>query len=93
MRVGRVPLADLGSMRGPGRLTPKNPKNREHNTTKSDGAGQVTMENDPTPHSDPSSDDEPFGKGDLLTSTDQEQLSALRSKLPRHNYDETTTEF
>lgn len=42
------------------------------------------------------SDDESFGGGDIFTSTDQRQLSALRSRtqrLPRDSFDETTTDF
>lgn len=92
MRVGRVPLADLGSTQGPGLATPKKLKCREHPTPKTDGAGVSPTENDQAPQKS-DSDEESFGGGDIFTSTDQQQLSALGRKLPRHSYDETTTEF
>lgn len=90
-RVGRVPLADLGSTLAPGLSTPKNSKHREHHVAKFDRVGQVPTENDGAPHLD--SDEESFGGGDMFTSTDQQQLSAPRIKLPRQGYDETTREF
>lgn len=89
MRVGRVPL---GSTQGLGFMTPKNPKHREHHTPKTDGAGEGPTENDQA-HQTCDSDEESFGGGDIFTSTDQQQLSALRSNVLRHDYDETTTEF
>ncbi|CAF9903873.1 MAG: hypothetical protein ALECFALPRED_003021 [Alectoria fallacina] len=92
MRVGRVPLADLGSMQGPGSLTPQNPRHQEHHTPKTEGAGEVPTQNDQAHHRF-DSDAESFGGGDIFTSTDQQQLSAFHCKLPRHDYDETTTEF
>lgn len=90
--VGRIPLADLGPMQGPGLLTPKIPKHRQHNTPKINGAKGTPPEiGQPTQKLD--SDEESFGEEDIFTSTDQQQLSALRNKQPRHDYDETTTEF
>lgn len=88
-RIGRVPL---GSTQGPGSLTPKNPRHRKRITPKSGGADEVPTENGPLPPKS-GSDEESFGGGDIFTSTDQQQLSALRRKLVRHDYDETTTEF
>lgn len=94
VRAGRVPLADLGSSQGPGSLTPKNPRYQEHHAPKIHGAGEVLVptENDLVLRRF-DSDEESFGGGDIFTSIDQRQLSALRGKLPRHDYDETTSEF
>ena len=91
-RVDRVPLADLGSMQGLGPLTSKNQRHQGHHTLGLDEAGEVPTEND---QESPKlgSDEESFDGGDIFTSTDQQQLSALRSKPPGHCYDETTTEF
>lgn len=86
MRVSRVPLADLASTQGSGLLAAKSANYREHHTPKSKGAGE---ENDQTiQYFD--SDEESFGEGDIFTSTDQQQLPALRSQ---QDNDETTTEF
>ena len=91
MKIGRKPLADLGSAQGPGPLTPRNPRHQEHHTPIIDGAGAVSMENDQLQIS--GSDEDSFGGGDMFTSTDQQQLSALHSDPPRHYHDETTTDF
>ena len=92
MRIDRVPLADLGSTQGRDPLTPKNARHREHHTPRIDGADVVVAENDQEPQKF-GSDEESFGGGDIFTSTDQQQLSALRSEVPQHYYEETTTEF
>ena len=87
----RRPLANLGQMQSPGRLTQKRPSHREHHTPKPGGDGELLTENDQaTRRSD--SDEEFFGGGDIFTSTNQQQLSA-HSRRPRCGYDETTTEF
>ena len=88
-RIGRVPL---GSTQGPGPLTPKHQRHRKSITPKSGGADEVPGENGQLPRKF-GSDEESFGGGDIFTSTDQQQLSALRSKLVRQDYDETTAEF
>ena len=78
-------------------LTPKDQKiskNREYqelHMPKSDGAGRLKENERAPPILD--SDEESFSGGDIFTSTDQQQLSAQRRRLPRHGYDETTTEF
>ena len=94
-RDSRVPLADLASTQGSCPLTPKDQKiskNREYQEVhmpKSDGAGRL-KENERAPLD---SDEESFSGGDVFTSTDQQRLSTQRRRLPRQNYDETTTEF
>ena len=91
--VGKVPLAELGSMQGPGLSTSKNQKHREHHMRIFQGAGEeVPTENDQIPQAF-DSDEDSFGGGDLFTSTHEQQLSALRTETPRLIYDETTTEF
>lgn len=89
MRVSRVPL---GSTQGLGFITPKNPNHQEHHILKTAGAGEVPTENDQARQTF-DSDEESFGGGDIFASTDLQQLSVLRSKLPRHDYDETTTDL
>lgn len=91
MRIDRKPLADLGSTQVPGPLTPSNAGNRDH-TSSIDGAGAVFLENDQELQNF-GSDEESFGGGDMLTSTDQQQLSALHGDPPRCIQDETTTDF
>ena len=86
-REGRVPLADLASTQG-------SCQNREYqkiHMPKSDGAGRLD-ENERAPLI-LDSDEESFSGGDVLTSTDQQPLSAQCRRPPRQNYDETTTEF
>ena len=92
MRIDRKPLADLGSTQGPGPLTPRNARNRKHHTSSIDGAAAAFLENNQELQN-PGSDEESFGGGDMFTSTDQQQLSALQSDPPRCFQDETTTEF
>lgn len=84
----RVPLVDLGS----NPLTQKNPRQQEVHMPKIDRYGALAAENDPAPPK-LGSDEESFGGGDIFTSTDQQQFSALRSKMQRHDYEESTTEF
>ena len=84
-REGRVPLADLASTQG----SFQNREYQELHMPKSDGAGRL-KENERAPLD---SDEESFSGGDVLTSTDQQPLSAQCRRLPRQNYDETTTEF
>ena len=91
-RIDRVPLADLGSTQGLGPSTPKKQRHQGHHTLRLDEAEEVPTENDQE-SSKLGSDEESFGGGDIFTSTDQQQLSPLRSKPPGHCYDETTTEF
>lgn len=92
MRINRKPLADLGSTQVPGPLTPRNARNRKHHTSSIDGVGAVFLGNDQElQHL--GSDEVSFGGGDMFTSTDQQQLSALHSDPPRCLQDETTTEF
>ena len=92
MTIARIPLADLGSTQGRGPLTPKNARHQEHLTPRIDGFDEEIAENDQEPQK-LGSDEESFGGGDILTSTDQQQLSARRSEAPRHYYEETTSEF
>ena len=73
-------------------MTPKNPNHQEHRTLKTAGAGEVPTENDQARQTS-DSDEESFGGGDIFASTDPQQLSVLRSKMPRHVYDETTTDL
>ncbi len=87
----RRPLANLEKMQSPGRLTQKNPSHRGHHTPKPGGDGGSLTENDQaTRKSD--SDEGFFGGEDIFTSTNQQHLSA-HSRMPRDDYDETTTEF
>lgn len=95
MEYGRTPLADLGPTHNLGIFTPtqrisweKSPE-RVHGRTASTENLKIQRWN---------SDDESFGGGDIFTSTDQQQLSALRSghktpQMPKNISDETTTEF
>ena len=91
-RINRIPLADLRRTQGQRLWPTKDPKCQENHTSKADGAGEMPTRDDQVQHK-LDSDEESFGGGDIFTSTDQQQLSVLRSKVPRHDYDETTTEF
>ena len=91
MRIGRIPLADLGSTQGPGPLKARNPTSREHQTSGIDGAGEVAIGKDRESQI-PGSDDESFSGGDLFTSTNQQGLASLGNDSPRRYYDETTIE-
>ena len=88
----RVPLADLGSTQGQSPSALRDRRDREHNKSDINRAGEVLMENDEESRK-LGSDDESFGGGDIFTSTDQQHLSALRELPRQHCYDETTTEF
>ena len=87
----RVPLADLESTQGQGPSAPRDRRYREYHTSDIDRAGEVLMENHEESRKS-GSDDESFGGGDTFTSTNQQQLSALRDLPRQHYYDETTTE-
>ena len=91
-RSTRYGLADLGSSQRPGLLTPRNQKYQEHPTPRTDRARQLLTEIGQAPQKS-DSDEESFGGGDIFTSTDQQKLSTLHKEMPRHIYDETTTEF
>ena len=89
-RIRRIPLADLRPTQSQRLWPTKDPKCQENDASMTDVAGEVPTRNDQVPQKC-DSDEESFGGGDIFTSTDQQQLSALRSKV--HDYDETTTEF
>ena len=91
-RIGRVPLADLGSTQDLSPLTLRVPRHREPHTSDIDGADEVSMEKDNEPQK-LYSDEESFGGGDVFTSTDQQHFSPLHGVPPRHYYDETITDF
>lgn len=91
-RNGRVPLTDLGSTQGQGPSTLKDRRHRGHRAADIDTADELLMENDEESRK-VGSDEEPFGGGDIFTSTNQQHLSALQDLPRQHCYDETTTEF
>ena len=88
VRRSRAPLADFAPTQTQGLTTLTQPLHRFDANTK-EGSGDTLQEN----NARLDSDDESFGGGDIFTNTDQQQLSALRSKLPRSTFDKTTTEF
>lgn len=89
-KIGRIPLADLRSTQSQRPWPTGYPRCQENHASTTDGAGEVPTRNDHVPQKC-DSHEESFGGGDIFTSTDQQQLSVLRSKV--HDYDETTTEF
>ncbi len=95
MRSGRTPLADLGPTATQGPFSPTQRISWEKSPNKIIDF-DLPREN----HEVPGwiSDEESFGGRDIFTSTDQQQLSALRKppKTPlvrNDGFDETTTEF
>ena len=92
MKGGRVPLADLVSTQGPIPPTQTSSRHEEHLIPKVDTGVELSREHDEAPPK-LGSDEESFDGGDIFTSTDQRQFSTLRKKAPRHDYEETTTEF
>ena len=86
-RRSRAPLLDSRSTQNQGFMTPMQPL-AHFGTTIKEEAGNTLQENARL-----DSDDEFFHGADLFTSTDQQQLSVLRSKLSPSTFDETTTEF
>lgn len=91
MRIDREPLADLGSTQVPGPLTPRKAGNRDH-IPSIHGPGAAFLGDDQELQN-PGSDEDSFGGGDMFTSTDQQQLSALHSDPPRCFQDGTTTDL
>lgn len=91
----RSPLKELGTARSSGQLTPTQ-RIRWDKPARNENAEPRAMQENLEAQGW-NSDDESFGGGDIFTSTDQRQLSALRSrtplKSPRAGFDETTTEF
>jgi len=95
MRSGRTPLAELGPMHNQAPFSPTQRISWEK-FPKEIVDCEVSRKNKELQGWN--SDDESFGGGDIFTSTDQQQLSALRKPLktpemPKHSFDESTTEF
>jgi hypothetical protein len=88
VRRSRAPLADLPPTQNRGLETPMQPVPRFDANTK-----EVPSDNLQENSARLDSDDESFGGGDVFTSTNQQELSALRSRLPRSTFNETTIEF
>ena len=90
----RTPLKDLNKMPNSSQLTPTPRLEWEKPMQNQDVGDKVMRENDEVQGW--RSDDESFDGGNIFTSTDQQQLSALRSRtlqMPKNSLDETTTEF
>ena len=88
VRRSRVPLANLAPTQNQGLETLMYPVPLFDANTK-----EVSSDDLQENSARLDSDDESFGGGDVFTSTNQQQLSALRNRLPRSTFNETTTEF
>lgn len=93
MRARRNPLAELQSTQNHAHFTPTQNSGKESFEFRQDEAGEVLQEKGELRGLD--SEDDLFGGRDFITSTDYQQLSASRNKVPRDNYgyDETTTDL
>ena len=87
-----MPLANLALTQNQIPPTQESSRHREHLKSKVDIEEKLSGEHNEGPPQ-LGFDEDSFNGGDIFTSTDQQEFSTLRKKPPRHDYDETTTEF